>query len=351
MGWLWRVLSIAICLALVGLSPVAAQVPMPEGASVFPPESWRFPCARRQEVSLEVWDARARLEASGRYAVSPDGRGVCRISFDARIPDNRPLKDPRLFFPVLPTDAPLRWRATLHGEGVTTPWYAFTLEKMADHSFGARPRELETTDGTWTVSGGALENQSNPQSSFAIFRLARMNLTHPPLHATRDVNPLTHFKVDSFCNAPPCEVGLVGLLKGGDTGGNPPEQWWELKVTDNANAQVFRHRYLGGRLISTPVGRAFAWDALAGPVDVKIGVVGHHLRVQVAGRTVLCDNDWRTDWSDYYFRPDRRDPKVGVGVRWRSGDDDEGTNSVRIDQIRVQAMPNGDLRCRRPLPD
>ena len=350
-GWRSAKLILTVAIAYLVTGPTFAQTPL--GASVLPPEGWQFPCAKPQEATLEIWDSRVQLERSSVYGVRPAGNGVCKISFRPRLPDNKALKDPRLFFPVLPTDTALRWRANLLGEGKQTPFYAFELEKLADYSFGSRPRGMETTDATWTVTGGYLENQSNPPSSFAIFRLSAMNLTHPPRYAQGEIHPLTHFKVDSYCASPPCELGLVGILKGGVAAGDPPEQWWELKITNNASAQVVRYRYDrgSGRLVTAPVGRAIPWDASAGPVDVKIGVLSHHLRIQVAGKTVLCDNNFNSDWADYYYRLDRPNPKVGVGVRWRSSDDDEGTNFVRIDQIRVQSMPNGDLLCRRPLPD
>lgn len=309
----------------------------PKGSTVLRDVAWVFACPGAGEYSIEVrTDQGVVAKSATRLVRFRDGACEYVPTWSDSF---------KISHGYLDVGKTYQWRAVAKsGPG---SWTDFSIMPVVDFRFEALPLGLVLKGEGWKVTDGWLENREREADAIAVSSISFKSLPGDEATNQRGLqngNDVT-FVLEAGCPEAQCEIGL--LFGGSRRDCNPllgcgQDSSYRLVVPQDASPFIERITSNFGvtpksvRIIELPN----AYIDLSYPTTVRIVQTRELLALFVGGEQIACFNHppIETSWQS-----------LNAGVTWKSWEDDQGKNYLRVDRIIVVGPPSVP-NCAFPFP-
>lgn len=330
---IWFLIMTLIGMASMVCLSQSVDVASPSGDITTRVIDWKFPCTSNGKFQLEI------RSPAGLELITPlrDARGRdgwCR--FPSVWQESHRVTRGYLELGVWYT-----WRVRVEGGNWLAPARFRTLP-IAAYSFDRMPQDSISSDDTWRVRNGWLENATSNGRAWFLTNVDPNSLPGDgPVRRTDYYPTDTVWKVEAVCPEQTCSIALVFAAQ-----------------------QMFCRQEMGERVCARPDWYEFRLPYAGHPSLVKVGNGAEYvvetfpdMYVDISFpqeiRITRNQNEFLITLSDEQrvcVRVDRHSSfGMQTGVIWVSNEDDDGKNSLRVDRLVVAAVPDP-VTCDAPLP-
>lgn len=311
---------------------------LPKGDSIRRIKGWTFFCQQPGEYTIAI-TLESGEDLLGVPFKSQPNNGVCMWA-------GHYLNSARLTRGYLDLARQYSWRA-VSSTGVKGPKAEFRIHRIADITFSAEQSNYSFSDNSWVLNNGWAENKLNNANASVFTRVQVGGLPG----GARDVENALHdgldveYRVESSCPELTCEVSFQFALSPRRCAPGGGSCWHDYVMQFVLPADDFPYveklTWVGTRYESYKVAQLTeVFLDLSRPRLLRFTRNGIYLRVSVDNKAVACIRDPTIESGHPYSQ---------VGLNWRTWEDDEGKNIIRVDKIRYAASPKI-TSCRVPLP-